>query len=99
MGARVSAGSDGLRESERRKLNVIEGMILAGLLGGCAMLLAMREQLVQLNTTIAYQAEEMKNLREQVAGFNTLSTRVTTLEVRVEQHDRALGMSGARSAP
>lgn len=79
-----------MREIERRKLNVMESLIVASLIGLGALIFSMREAVIQMQAAVAYQADELKSLRTQLADVPQLSRQVAELKVRVDRHDEDL---------
>lgn len=79
-----------VREVDRRKLNVIEGLILAAMLGVAASNLLLRDSVVKLQAQNEALQEQVRGLTGQVAVVSALSTRVATLEVKEEAHAEAL---------
>lgn len=80
--------SEAVREIERRKLNVMEGLILAALLFMGGTIFTLREAVVQLQTTNLFMAEEVGRLRVQFADVPALTTRVTSLELRASSLEK-----------
>lgn len=66
-----------MREGERRKLNVLEALIIACLLSLGGMILWMRDSIVTLNATLA-------TLQIQMVNVPAISERVSRAEVRIE---------------
>ena len=93
----VSARGDSTTAAELRKIKLIDWAIL-GALGVCGTIaLSMNNRLIELNTTVATQSEtmrdqasEIKSLREQVAGVNALSARMTAAEARISTNERVI---------
>lgn len=79
-----------MREVERRKLNVIEGLILAALVGLAGSNLMLRDTVVQVRAQNAAMVGQIDSLSKQMNGLSMLTTQVAELKVRVDGHDEAL---------
>ncbi len=79
-----------VREVDRRKLNVIEGLILAALVGLAASNLLLRDAVVQVKAQNDALADRIETLSAQMADIPTLSTRVSQLEVRQQADAEAI---------
>lgn len=75
-------GETQTREVERRKLNIIEGLILAALVGLAGSNLLLRDTVVQVKAQNEALVGRIDSLSAQMADIPTLSTRVSQLEVR-----------------
>lgn len=73
-----------MREVDRRKLNLVEALILAAILGMVGSLLLLREAVSRLQTTNTFMTEEIGRLRTQLADVPALSQRVSKLEVQMD---------------
>jgi Tfp pilus assembly protein PilN len=69
-------------EVQRRKLNVVEGAVLAGIIALVASNLMLRDAMVRLQSDSTNLSEEMRDLKARLADVPALSLRVTRLEVR-----------------
>lgn len=86
----MSDAVEPMREVDRRKLNLVEALILAAILGMSGSILLLREAVTELKTTNVYMADEMGRLRTQLADVPALSQRVSRLEVRDEAQEDAI---------
>lgn len=82
--------SDNMREIERRKLNLVEALILASILGMVGSILLLRDSVSKLQTTNTFMTEEIGRLRAQLADVPALSQRVSRLEVKEEANSDAI---------
>lgn len=73
-----------MREVDRRKLNVMEGAILAALIAMAGTLLALRSAVGEQAVALKYQTEEIGRLRSELANVPALDQRVSRLEVRMD---------------
>lgn len=73
-----------VREVERRKLNVVEGLILATLCGMAITLLALRQSVAEQAVAMKFQTEEISRLRGDLANVPAIDQRVSRLEVRMD---------------
>lgn len=73
-----------VREADRRKLNVVEGLILAGLIGMGAMLFSMRESVIRLEASGEANAKILIGLQSQLADIPQINQRLSRAEVRIE---------------
>lgn len=79
-----------MREVDRRKLNLVEALILAAILGMVGSLLLLRDSVSKLQTTNTFMTEEIGRLRNQLADVPALSQRVSRLEVKEEANAEAI---------
>jgi Tfp pilus assembly protein PilN len=79
-----------VREADRRKLNVIEALILASLIGVVGTLLALRQTVAEQAVAMKFQTEEIGRLRSELASVPAIDGRVSRLEVRVESLEEQL---------
>lgn len=73
-----------MREGERRKLNILEALIIAALIGLGGMIMSMRDSLIQLKATQDSTNGMLATLQMQLANVPALSERISRQEVRVE---------------
>lgn len=73
-----------MREGERRKLNILEALIIASLIGLCTMIMSMRDSLIKMQVSQDNTNKLLTTLQLQMAGVPALADRVSRVEVRVE---------------
>lgn len=73
-----------MREVERRKLNVMEALIVAALIGLATMIFSMREAVIRLQATQEATNSTLIGLQAQLADVPALSQRVSRNEVQIE---------------
>lgn len=66
----------------RRKMNVMEALTTAALIGLSVMIFSMREAVIKLQVLAEVSSEQMSGLKTQLNDMPALSQRVTTLEIR-----------------
>lgn len=79
-----------IRESERRKLNIIEALILASILGMAGTILMLRNTVAEQTVRITYQAEELRTVRAQLTAFQAMEPRLSRAEVQIEANKEAV---------
>ncbi len=72
-----------LPELERRRLNVWEALIVAGLTGMAWLLFSTREAVIRLQATQEATNTTLSTLQSQLASVPALTQQVSRLEVRV----------------
>lgn len=73
-----------MREVERRKLNIVEGLILSAIIALVGATLYQAKQMVLVQTTVEFTRDDIKGLREQLANVPALEQRMSRAEVKVE---------------
>lgn len=73
-----------MREVERRKLNIVEGLILTAIIALVGATLYQAKQMVLVQTTVEFTRDDIKGLREQLANVPALEQRMSRAEVKVE---------------
>jgi len=73
-----------MREIERRKLNITEGLILASLLGLGALIFRLNDSVTRPEVTTDGMNRQLTALQAQLADVPALAQRVSRNEVRVE---------------
>ena len=79
-----------VREADRRKLNIIEALILAAMLGVAGSNLLLRDSVVKLQAQNEAMQEQVRGLTSQVAVVSALATRVAQLEVKEQAQAEAI---------
>lgn len=79
-----------VRESDRRKLNIIEALILASIVGMATTILMLRNTVAEQSVRTQYLAEELRTVRTQLGVFQELGPRVSRLEVQVQANKEAV---------
>lgn len=78
------------REAEQQRVKIVEGLILAALIGMGGTLFAVWQAVTQLTVKMEYQADELRTLRSQFANVPELAQRVSRLEVRTDSNSEAI---------
>lgn len=73
-----------VREVDRRKLNIMEGVILAAIIGLATMIFSMRDAIVRLQASQESTKELLIGLQTQLADIPGLNQRVARAEVQIE---------------
>lgn len=73
-----------LREVDRRKLNVMEGVILAAIIGMATMIFSMRDAVIRLQASQEATKALLIGLQSQLADIPTINQRISRAEVKVE---------------
>lgn len=73
-----------MREGERRKMNILEALIVASLLALGGMLVTMRDSIIEMRATQEGTNRALMGLQAQLANVPALSERVSRIEVRTE---------------
>lgn len=77
-------------EMQRRKLNIVEGAVLAGIVALVASNLLLRDAMIKLQVSSQYTTEEIRSLKLQLADVPALNQRVSRLEVRQDANAEAI---------
>lgn len=77
-------------EIQRRKLNIVEGAVLAGIVALVASNLLLRDAMIKLQVSSQYTTEEIRSLKLQLADVPALNQRVSRLEVRQDANTEAI---------
>lgn len=72
------------REVDRRKLNVMEGVILAAIIGMATMIFSMRDAVIRLQASQESTKALLIGLQSQLADIPTINQRISRAEVKVE---------------
>ena len=93
-------GANEMREIERRKLNITEGLILAALVGLAALIFRMNDAVTRLQVAAEATNTQLALLQAQLADVPALAQRVSRLEVQVDatkdQVKELQGMKGLK---
>lgn len=73
-----------MREADRRKLNVMEGVILAAIIGMATMIFSMRDAVIRLQASQESTKALLIGLQSQLADIPTINQRISRAEVKVE---------------
>jgi hypothetical protein len=73
-----------MREGERRKLNILEALIIASLIGLGSMIMSMRDSIIEMRGAQESTNKLLTGMQMQMAGVPALADRVSRVEVRVE---------------
>lgn len=73
-----------MREGERRKLNILEALIIASLIGLGSMIMSMRDSIIEMRGAQESTNKLLTAMQMQMAGVPALADRVSRVEVRVE---------------
>lgn len=73
-----------MREGERRKLNILEALIIASLIGLGSMIMSMRDSIIEMRGAQESTNKLLSAMQLQMAGVPALADRVSRVEVRVE---------------
>ena len=82
-----------VREIERRKLNITEGLILAALLGMGGLIFQMNDSVTRLQVAADNTNRQLMALQTQLANVPALAERMSRVEVRldtVEQNQKEM---------
>lgn len=78
------------QNQQARKVNVIDGVILAGIIGLATMIFGMRDSMIQLQEQIKSQNMLLANVQLQLADVPNMSMRISRIEVRQEANMEAI---------
>jgi hypothetical protein len=73
-----------MREGERRKLNILEALIIASLIGLGTMIMSMRDSIIEMRVSQESTNKMLATFQLQMAGVPALADRVSRVEVRTE---------------
>ncbi len=94
------AANPEMRELDRRKLNITEGLILAALLGLGALIFKLNDSVTRLQVAAEATNTQLALLQAQLADVPALAQRVSRLEVQVDatkdQVKELQGMKGLK---
>lgn len=83
-----------LREIDRRKLNITEGLILAALTGVGVLIFRMNDSLTRLEASTSAAAisngQQMAALQTQLAAVPAVAERMSRVEVRMDSAEQGL---------
>lgn len=78
------AANPEMREIERRKLNITEGLILAALVGLATLIFRLNDSVTRLQVAAETTNRQLISLQTQLADVPALSQRVSRNEVKIE---------------
>jgi len=78
------AANPEMREIERRKLNITEGLILAALVGLATLIFRLNDAVTRLQVAAETTNRQLIALQTQLADVPALSQRVSRNEVKIE---------------
>ncbi len=94
------AANPEVREIERRKLNITEGLILAALIFLGGLIFRMNDSVTRLQVSMENNSGQLSALQAQLAGVPELAQRVSRLEVQMDatkdQVKELQGMKGLK---
>lgn len=77
-------------DATRRAFNVMDSLVIAGLIGLAGMIFTMRDTLTRLQVTAENTNRQLAELQAQLSDVPALSREVAELKVRVSGHDEAI---------
>lgn len=94
------AANPEMREIERRKLNITEGLILAALVGLATLIFRLNDSVTRLQVAAEGTNRQLAALQVQLADVPALAQRVSRLEVQMDatrdQVKELQGMKGLK---
>jgi hypothetical protein len=94
------AANPEMREIERRKLNITEGLILAALVGLATLIFRLNDSVTRLQVAAESTNRQLAALQMQLADVPALAQRVSRLEVQMDatkdQVKELQGMKGLK---
>lgn len=84
----MSAQPERRVENARRMFNVMDSLVIAGLIGLATMIFTMRDTLTRLQVTSESTNQQLTELRSQLANVPALAERVSRSEARIEALER-----------
>jgi hypothetical protein len=78
------AANPEMREIERRKLNITEGLILAALVGLATLIFRLNDSVTRLQVAAEGTNRQLAALQVQLADVPALAQRVSRVEVRTD---------------
>lgn len=74
-----------VREMERRKLNIVEALLLAAIVALVASVIALMLQMAGMQASFGYAERELKGLREQFSAVPAMEQRMNSALSNFEQ--------------
>ena len=89
-----------MRELDRRKLNITEGLILAALLGLAGLIFKLNDSVTRLQVAAEATSQQLTALQTQLAGIPGITRDMAELKVRVDRNTEDIaelrGMKGLK---
>ena len=89
-----------MRELDRRKLNITEGLILAALLGLAGLIFKLNDSVTRLQVASEATSQQLTALQTQLAGIPGITRDMAELKVRVDRNTEDIaelrGMRGLK---
>lgn len=83
------AQDDGLAAA-RRLPTVLEGVLVAAIVGMATLIFQLNNSVTRLNTTVEQMAKQLDGLQLQLAGVPALAERVSRNEAKNDEQDRRI---------